>query len=57
MNIENANKMNIRALINDSLEFLIKESIYYRSNNENLSEDNRLVSWQIDSDNGKLYIK
>jgi len=56
MTIEHPDKMNVRALINDSLEFLIKESIYYRSNNENLSQDKRLIAWQIDWDNGKIHI-
>lgn len=50
------NKMSVRALINDSLDFLIKESIYYRSNNENLISGNRLIAWQRDDENGKVFI-
>lgn len=56
MTIENPDKMHVRAHINDSLEFLIKESIYYRSNNENISEDNRLIAWQMETDSGKIHI-
>lgn len=50
------NKMSVRALINDSLEFLIKESIYYRSNSENLLNAKRLIAWQMDHENGKVFI-
>jgi hypothetical protein len=50
------NKMLVRALINDSLEFLIKESIYYRSYNENLVQNKRSIAWHIEWDNGKIYI-
>lgn len=49
-------KMHVRSVVTDSLEFLIKESIYYRANNENLNPDNRLVAWQIEWDNGKIHI-
>ena len=49
-------KMHVRSVVTDSLEFLIKESIYYRTNNENLITNNRLVAWQIEMDNGKIHI-
>ncbi len=56
MKMENPDKMHVRAHINDSLEFLIRESIYYRSNNENISEDNRLIAWHMEADSGKIHI-
>jgi hypothetical protein len=56
MTVENPDKMHVRAHINESLEFLIKESIYYRSNNENILEHNRLVAWHMEMDSGKIHI-
>ena len=53
---DGTDKMQIRAFINDSLEFYIKESIYYRSNNEKFFQEERLVVWQSGKDNGKIHI-
>jgi hypothetical protein len=54
--LDGTDKMQIRSFINDSLEFYIKESIYYRSNNEKLLQEEKLVVWQSEKDNGKVYI-
>lgn len=54
--MNNTDKMQVRAYINDTLEFLIRESIYYRSNNENISEGNRLIAWHLEMDSGKIHI-
>lgn len=56
MTAQKPDKMHVRARINDLLEFLIKESIYYRSNNENISQNNRLIAWHIEMDSGKIHI-
>lgn len=56
MTTQKPDKMHVRARINDLLEFLIKESIYYRSNNENISQNNRLIAWHIEMDSGKIHI-
>lgn len=56
MTKENPDKMQVRSYIDESLEFLIKESIYYRSNNENISKDNRLMAWHVEMDSGKIHI-
>lgn len=50
------NKINTRLYINDNLDFLIKESIYYRSNNENIIESKRLVIWQDGENSGNVNI-
>ena len=49
-------KMHVRVVVTDSLEFLIRESIYYRTNNENLHEDKRFPVWHIDSGSGKIHV-
>ncbi len=54
--MQNSNKIITRLYINDNLDFLIKESIYYRSNNENISEFKRLVVWQDGKNTGNIHI-
>lgn len=56
MSTQKNNKISTRLYINNNLDFLIKESIYYRSNNENIFEPKRLVVWQADEDTGSIHI-
>lgn len=56
MSAQKNNKISTRLYINNNLDFLIKESIYYRSNNENIFESKRLVVWQADEDAGSTHI-
>jgi len=56
MNMQKDNKINTRLYINDNLDFLIKESIYYRSNNENIIGSKRLVIWQDGENSGNVNI-
>ena len=51
-----SDKMHVRSVVTDLLDFLIKESIYYRANSENINADNRFVAWQLEWDNGKIHI-
>lgn len=36
------------------LEYYINESVYYRSNGEDMKSDNRLELWNFASDSGKI---
>lgn len=36
------------------LEYYISESVYYRSNSEDMKPDNRLELWNFASDSGKI---
>jgi len=49
-------KIRIRAYINDVLDSLIEESIYYRTNNIYFHQEKRLTAWQFGEENGKITI-
>lgn len=49
-------KIRIRAYINDVLDSLIEESIYYRTNNIYFNQEKRLTAWQFGEENGKITI-
>jgi hypothetical protein len=38
------------------LEYYITESVYYRSNSEDMKEDSKLVVWKFGDENGKIHL-
>ena len=49
-------KIRIRAFIDNNIQDLIEESIYYRANNENMNQDKKIIAWTIDKEAGKIHI-
>lgn len=57
MNEKITNPLQKRLYISSNLESFISESIYYRSYNKEMVEDNKIVIWNFSEDSGKANIK
>jgi hypothetical protein len=45
-----------RFTILKKLEYYITESVYYRSNSEDMNESSKLVVWKFGEENGKIHL-